>query len=559
MLSYRLAPLALIVLGLSFALAGPPRLHAADAGAPAAAAPAHRFFHVRMGAASSQPVAGRLLIFAIPAKVAEAHALKASDGKSRVVDEVDANPFRATETSVAAREVSHWAPGQEIDIDTDGRAFPAGWSQLPPGDYDVQAVLDVNHSYNYLGRSAGDLIGEVVRVHLPTAAIPTLSLTRVVPPEDPWAVPDGAPAAERAAVAAARGHAKLIDFASPALSAFWGRPIAMKGWVLTPPGYDANAAVRYPTVYYTQGFGGNNDRVQRPLVDVYTAMSKGQMPPMIWVFLDESSPTGTHEFADSVNNGPWGRALTTELIPALEAQYRMDGRPDGRFLNGHSSGGWATLWLQTRYPKIFGGTWSTSPDPSDFHDFTGIDLYAPHANVYRRPDGSAYPLVRDHATVLGTFEQFAKLERVLGPYGGQLASFEWVFSPRGKDGRPEPMFDRDTGAVNPAVVDYWRDHYDIAWRLQHHWPQLKPDLDGKIHLYVGTADTFYLDGAAHRLQAVLDGLHARSSFHFLPDRTHFDLYRVGKDREGLLKEISWAMYAVARPHSPLKPPAPLEP
>ena len=179
-----------------------------------------------------------------------------------------------------------------------------------------------------------------------------------------------------AMLSAARPHATAIDFVSPALSAFWGRPITMRGWVLTPPGYDAKAATRYPTVYYTQGFGGNADRSVGVLAGVYGAMAKGSMPPMIWVFLDESSPTGTHEFADSVNNGPWGQALTTELIPALEAAYRMDGQTSGRFLNGHSSGGWATLWLQTRYPQLFGGTWSTSPDSSDFHDFTGIDLYA---------------------------------------------------------------------------------------------------------------------------------------------------------------------------------------
>ena len=515
---------------------------------------AHRFFHVELGAASAQPTSGRLLLFAIEAKTAEAEAKAESKGKSSVVDEVDANPFRATETSVAAREVSHWAPGESVDIDADRQAFPAGWSQLPPGDYYVQAVLDVDHSYNYTGRGAGDLVSAVVKVHLPSASMPTLTLDKALPPRDPWTVSASAPAPMREAMAAARRHATLVDFTSPSLSAFWGRPIHMRGWVLTPPGYDAKASTRYPTVYYTQGFGGNNDRVIGPLSYVDAAMAKGEMPPMIWVFLDESSPTGTHEFADSVNNGPWGHALTAELIPQLESQYRMDGRPDGRFLNGHSSGGWATLWLQTRYPKIFGGTWSTSPDPSDFHDFTGIDLYAPDANAYRRPDGSAYPLVRDHARVLGTFEQFAKLERVLGSYGGQLASFEWVFSPRGRDGRPEPMFDRDTGAVDPAVVAYWRDHYDIAYRLQQQWPQLKADLDGKIHLYVGTADTFYLDGAAHRLQAVLDGLHAKSEFHFLPDRTHFDLYKQGEDRQALLKQISWEMYALARPDSTRKVP-----
>jgi S-formylglutathione hydrolase FrmB len=517
------------------------------------AVPAHRFFHVQLGAASTQPTSGRLLLFAIEAKTAEAEAKAASDGKSSVVDEVDANPFRATETSVTAREVSHWAPGQGVDIDADRLAFPAGWSQLPPGDYYVQAVLDVDHSYNYTGRGAGDLVSEVVKIHLPTASIPMLTLIKALPTRDPWVVSASAPAPMREAVAAVRQHATLVDFTSPTLSAFWGRPIHMRGWVLTPPGYDAKAGKRYPTVYYTQGFGGNNDRVMGPLSNVNAAMAKGEMPPVIWVFLDESSPTGTHEFADSVNNGPWGRALTEELIPQMESQYRMDGRPNGRFLNGHSSGGWATLWLQTRYPKIFGGTWSTSPDPSDFHDFTGIDLYAPNANAYHRLDGSAYPLVRDHAKVLGTFEQFAKLERVLGSYGGQLASFDWVFSPRGRDGQPEPMFDRDTGAVDPAVVAYWRDHYDIAYRLQREWPQLKADLDGKIHLYVGTADTFYLDGAAHKLQAVLDGLHAKSEFHFLPDRTHFDLYKQGEDRQGLLKQISWEMYAVARPDSKLKP------
>src|SRR3546814_4636404 len=103
-------------------------------------------------------------------------------------------------------------------------------------------------------------------------------------------------------------------------------------------------------------------------------MAKGERPPMSWVILDQHIATGTHEFADSANNGPWGAALTTEAIPALEAKYRMDARPSGRFLNGHSSGGWSTLWLQVAYPKIFGGTWPTAPDASDFHDFTNINI-----------------------------------------------------------------------------------------------------------------------------------------------------------------------------------------
>ena len=516
------------------------------------AVPSHRFFQVQLGAGENQPESGRLLLFALEAKTAEAQAAKNKEAGGKV-EEVDADAFFPTQTAVAAREVSRLVPGQVVEIDTDRMAFPQGWSRLPPGEYYVQAVLDVQHDYNYSGRGAGDIVSPVLKVQLPTASIPSLSLDKTLTPRDPWVLGQRASKAMQTALPAARAHQRDIDFASPALTAFWGRSIHMRGRVLLPPAYDAKAKVTYPTVYYTQGFGGNNNRVTGTLVSVYAAMAKGEMPPMIWVFLDESSPTGTTEFADSVNNGPWGTALTTELVPHLEQTYRMDAKPSGRFLQGHSSGGWATLWLQTRYPQIFGGTWSTSPDPSDFHDFTGVDLYAPHANVYHRPDGTAHPLVRDHAKVLSTFEQFAQLERVLGPYGGQLASFEWVFSPRGKDGRPEPMFNRDTGDVDAAVVTYWRDHYDIAYRLQHDWPALKPYLDGKIHLYVGTADTFYLNGAARKLQAVLEGLHAKAWFHFLPNRTHFDLYRIGKDRDGLLKQISWAMYAVARPDSRLKP------
>lgn len=514
------------------------------------AMPAQSLFQIQLDGASKQPVSGRLLLFATDAKAARAAA------KNGKVESVDADPLLPMQTPVAAREITHLEPGGMVTLDADQLAFPTAFSKLPPGDYLVQAVLDVDHSYNVVGgRGAGDLVSEVVPVHLPAASVPLLKLTRALPAVDPWTLPPNATEAQRQLLPQVRAHTESIDFTSPALSAFWGRPIAMRGRVLLPPGYDASAATRYPTVYYTQGFGGSNDRVVSVVRSVYAAMTKGEMPPMIWVFLDESGYTGTVEFADSVNNGPWGQALTTELIPALEAKYHMDAKPNGRFLNGHSSGGWATLWLQTRYPSIFGGTWSTSPDPSDFHDFTGVDLYAPDANVYRDAQGNPRPLIRDHAKVLVTLEEFSKQERVFGEYGGQMTSFEWVFSPRGKDGRPLPMFDRDTGAVDPKVVSYWHDHYDIAYRLQQQWPQLKGDLDGKIHLYVGTVDTFYLDGAAHKLKAVLDGLGAKSDIRFFPNKTHFNLYAQGDDHDALLKDISWQMYEIARPGS--KAPAPL--
>jgi enterochelin esterase-like enzyme len=514
--------------------------------APADQTAAAPRFHIELGVAGTQAASGRLLLFAEPAAAAEA------DGKGGKVEAVDIDPLRPDQVSVAAREVSRIATGQGVDINADEDAYPAAFDHLPAGDYYVQAVLDTDHSYNYTGRNAGDLVSRVVELHLPMSNAATLTLASAIPAHDVWTAPSSASPAAKDALPEARKHVEDIDFVSPSISAFWGRPIHMRGFVLLPPGYDAKATTTYPVVYFTHGFGGGLEHFVGGIANTWLAMSKGDMPPMIWVYLDESSPTGTHEFADSVNNGPWCKALTEELIPQLEATYRMDAKATGRFLNGHSSGGWATLWLQTRYPKIFGGTWSTSPDPSDFHDFVGVDLYAPHANLYRKADGSAYPLIRDQGKVLATIQQFAQLERALGGYGGQMTSFDWVFSPRGKDGRPMPMFDRDTGDVDADVVAYWRDHYDIARRLQAEWPQLAPDLDGKIHLFVGTADTFYLDGAAHRLKDVLDGLHAHADIRFLPGKTHFDLYAVGNDPSALLKQIAWDMYAVARPQAAQK-------
>jgi hypothetical protein len=204
--------------------------------------------------------------------------------------------------------------------------------------------------------------------------------------------------------------------------------------------------------------------------------------------------------------------------------------------------------LQIDYPTIFGGTWSTSPDPSDFHLFSTIDLYAPHANFYRGPDGTQNPIIRDHGQPRATMQQLAGLESVLGDYGGQLASFEWVFSPRGPDGRPQPLFNRATGEIDPDVAVYWRSHYDIVEYLNTNWKTIGADLRGKIHLVVGTDDTFYLDGAAHSLESALKQLDGDPHFTFLPGRTHFDVYVEGKDTGALFDTIAAEMYRVARPN-----------
>ena len=425
---------------------------------------------------------------------------------------------------IAAKEITSIAPGASVDIDPDELAYPTPFSKAGAGEYQLQAVLDTNHDYAYYNApDGGDLISEVVKASLGKDTPVVLTLAKAVP-EQPMPEP----------------HAKAIQFHSRRLSVFWGRPIEVRGWLVLPPSYESSKTRRYPTVYVTHGFGGDFPRISKLADDYYDLLQKKSIPEMIYVVLDESCPRGTHEFADSVNNGPYGEALTKELIPDLEKKYRMDGKPGGRFITGHSSGGWASLWLQVAYPSFFGGSWPTSPDPSDFHSFTGVDLLK-DTNFYRKPDGSERMLMRMKGKDVLSLQQFAQMERVMGDYGGQMASFEYVFSPRGEDGRPMQLFNRDTGDIDRNVANAW-EKYDVAKILREHWKQLGPQVNGKIHLTVGTADTFHLDEPAHRLEQTLKGLGAKASFTYIPGRTHFDLYE-----GGLQEKIAKEMYAVARP------------
>ena len=431
-------------------------------------------------------------------------------------------------TWAAAREIPHISAGETVEVDPDEIAYPEGLSKAPAGDYQVMALLDVDHNAAYHTFSDSDLRSAVVPLKgiNPAQAGPVkLKLTMHVPPTAPIRLTK---------------NEESIDFESPSLSKFWGRSIHMRGVVVLPPKYETSKE-RFPTVYVTHGFGGDLRSLLREGGELVQEMSSGNLPPMIYVLLDESCPGGTHEFADSVNNGPWGHALTTELIPHLESRYRMDAKPTGRFLTGHSSGGWATMWMQVAYPKIFGGTWSTSPDPVDFRDFTNIDL-TKDTNVYKEPDGKPTPLVRMDGKNVMSFEAYARQEAVLGTYGGQISSFDWVFSPRGDSGRPMPMFDRTTGEIHRDVADYWLKHYDIARILTDNAKQLAPELKNKIHIIVGTADTFYLDGAVHLLEQRIVNLGYNAKFTYLPGRTHFDLYQ-----GGLETRIAKQMYDAARP------------
>jgi S-formylglutathione hydrolase FrmB len=440
---------------------------------------------------------------------------------------------------IAAEEVHSLHPGETFDFDPDRLAWPIPLSRAPPGDYQLMAVLDVNHHYAYNGLNPGDLPSPVLQIKSlnPKKTLPLeLTLTERVPPPE-IQLPVGI---------------ELLDFKSPSLSQFWGRPIHMRGVVALPPSY-ARSQQRFATAYLIPGFTTDLAGITRLAPKISgKGLADGILPEMIHVVLDNSCPGGAHEFADSVNNGPWGRALTKELIPYLELKYRMDGKPSGRLLSGHSSGGWAALWLLLNYPEIFGGAWPTAPDPSDFRSFYGPNLRTdPPENLYRKADGRPRMWMREGGREVASVEDVARQERVVGDYGGVFASFEWVFSPRGKDGRPQPLFDRETGLVNPEVAKAWM-RYEITRMIGRDADRLRPLLDGKIHLTVGTADTFHLNEPARLLEETLKQARIRASFTYVEGRGHFDLFDVvggepAAVRGGLLETIFREMEAVARP------------
>lgn len=449
-------------------------------------------------ALSSAPVSGRMLVF-LSNRPQKQQQLSTSFGPSA--------------TWVAAVEVENLEPGGSLLFDPDLKSFPAPFSTAPKGPLQFQALLDTDHSYSYTGRNEGDLQSEVL-------------MFDDIDPEDCDPVEirltDRRPPARFEPPA----NVKIIEFESPMLSKFWGRPILMKASVLLPPSYETDTKRSYATVYDIHGFGGNHIfSVRRALTQLETAMKEGKRPEMVRVYLDASFPTGHHVFADSVNNGPWGAALTREFIPHLEKQFRMVAKPQARFLTGHSSGGWSTLWLQVAYPDFFGGTWSTAPDSVDFRSFTGIDVTPGTTdNAYTDSNGNLKNLVRVNGREVSTLREFVRQEEVTGPVGGQMASFDWVFSPRGPDGRPMRAFNRATGEIDQTVAKAW-EAYDIRLVLERNWKTLGPKLVGKLHIVCGSEDTFHLEEAAYMLCDLLTSKGREDACEIVAGRDHGNLYR----------------------------------
>jgi hypothetical protein len=436
---------------------------------------------------SGGPISGRVYVMLGPSTSARAPRFGP--------DWMKPDPFFA----VAA---VNWKPGEPLAIGPDAAGYPSVMKDLKRGTYAAQAVVRLNPDTHKLGDGEGNAYGPVVEVKFEpgAAGLTALRIDQVVSPE---------PLKETERI-------KSVDIPSPLLSAFHKRPIRLRAAVILPEDA-AERAGRLPTVYIIPGFGGDHHMAPVFLRSGRFSYAKD----MIRVILDPDCGTGHHVFADSATNGPRGRALIEELIPHIEKTFAVEADPGARLLNGHSSGGWSGLWLQVTYPDFFGGTWSTSPDPVDFRDFSAIDLYAPNQNLFHDAQGQARPIARFGGKPQLFVEGFSHMEDVVGD-GGQLHSFEAVFSPRGADGRPRKLWDRQTGAVDPAVAKAW-EAYDIRLALEHNWPTLGSKLAGKLHVITGEVDNFYLEGAVRLLKESLQKLGSDAIVEIVPKKDHMTL------------------------------------
>lgn len=425
------------------------------------------------------PVDGRL--FVVFAKKAEPEPVKAIGSTG-----LDASP-------VAASDVTRFDGRQPAVIDARAVAFPVeSLSALEPGDYVAQAVLDTNRDLKAVD-APGNLVSAPTPVTVGAGSVVRLQLTRRIPDE---ALP---PPTE---------HLRWVRIQSRLLSDFHKRPIFLRAGVILPRNYERETTRRYPLRVRIGGYGASYTGTQRLMRDdgpFRKAWLSDEAPRMILVHLDGDGPLGDPYQVNSENHGPYGDALTQELMPHLERELRIVAQPRARVLDGGSTGGWVSLALQIFYPDVFNGTWSYCPDGVDFRALQLLNIYE-HGNAYQNARGFERPSAREvNGDVRFTMRHELQMETVLGAgdrwtmSGGQWAAWNATYGPRGADGRPVPLWDGKTGAMNADVAQHWK-KYDLRLLLETNWATLAPKLQGKIGIWMGDADNYFLNNAARMLE-----------------------------------------------------------
>ncbi|HSA96221.1 MAG TPA: alpha/beta hydrolase-fold protein [Acidobacteriota bacterium] len=423
-----------------------------------------------------------------------------------------------TGTPVFGVNVDGLKPGAKAVVDEKALGHPVrSLRDVPPGEYYVQAWLNVYTTFKRSDgktiklhqdqgegqdwrRSPGNLYSEPVRIKLEAgkkaAAVP-LVLNKVVPPIAPYQDTE---------------WLKHVRIQSRLLTEFWGQPMFIGANILLPKGYDEHPDVRYP-VHYVQGHfprgraGRFSEDETSPAFKLWTADGA---PRFIQVTFEHACPYYDDSYGvNSANVGPYGEAITTELIPLIEKTFRAIGEPWARVLSGGSTGGWISLALQVFYPDIFGGVWSFCPDPVDFRKYQVVDLYSDKNAYYVESEWTRVPRGGERRTdgnLVYTMEQENLYEEATGDRyrsGGQWAIWNAVFAPVAEDGYPQALWNPLTGVIDKAAAEWARERYDLRAHIEKNWPAIGAKLAGKIHVYVGRMDNFYLNEACYLLEASL--------------------------------------------------------
>lgn len=373
-----------------------------------------------------------------------------------------------------------------LDATSDVFPIAPALDALPAGEYTVQAILATNRDIN-LPDAPGNHSSGVLKVKLDPAAGTVVPLTL----DRTFAEPKLKDTATH----------RFLSIPSKLLSDFHGRPMAYRVGLVLPPTFDKEPDKHYRLILDVGGFGTR-----------YTAARRMQPDArFVQVVPDGAGPFGDPYQVNSANNGPYGDALVHEVIPHIEKAFRCGGAGK-RFTCGASTGGWVSLALQVFYPDVFNGCWSQCPDSLSFERFELIDIYNDR-NAFVNRYGFERPSTRTlDGDIVSTVRHEAQLDRVLGKGGRwELGGRDWaswnaVYGPRGADGMPVPLWDGKTGEINKTVLEHWK-KYDLTKYVVSNWTALGPKLaGGKVNVWVGDADDYFLNAGVHKFQAAVGRL-----------------------------------------------------
>jgi hypothetical protein len=473
---------------------------------------------------SAQPLDGRLLLCL---------STDPSDEPRNQIDDTMRSQI------VFGLTVDGWKPGQPALVDSTAWGYPIrSLKDVPSGEYYVQAVLNKYETFHrsdgktvklhpdqgegqHWNISPGNLISKPIKVTVKPGSTISIALTEVIP-----AIPT--PTDTK--------YVRHIRIQSAALTKFWGRPMFISAIVLVPEGFDEHLDAHFPLMIFHDHFvsdfddfrttppdpnlkpdyserfhlAGYNRIQQEEAYKFYQKWISPSFPRVLIVKIQHANPFYDDSYAvNSANVGPYGDAIENELIPAIEKQFRAIGQGWARFTYGGSTGGWEALAVQVFYPEHYNGAFAACPDPVDFHAYTDIDIYNDKNFYYlegahKREAQSAMRDYLGHTFI--TNEEINAYELALGDRGRSGEQYDiWqaVFGPVGADGYPAPIYDKATGEIDHKVAEYWRKHYDLEAILERNWAKLGPDLAGKIHIYVGSDDTYFLNNAVYLMEDFL--------------------------------------------------------